>query len=127
MGADLYIVKIQQTVASVDDGDEVTSQGYFRDAYNITNVLNTLGLSWWQDVFPLCTEDGLLEGNNLLRVRRKIIVAKQRFPSPHLLQTAGAESLDLAAWQQFYIDQRRKLLVFLDRAIAMNSAVRCAL
>ena len=40
MGADLYIQ---------DDGLG-EDERYFRDAYNPSNCLNTLGLSWWKDV-----------------------------------------------------------------------------
>lgn len=36
------------------------SAGYFRDPYNSWEVLAKFGLSWWDDVIPLLTDEGLL-------------------------------------------------------------------
>src|SRR5580698_2449823 len=55
--------------------DLMYAEGYFRDSYNVTNVLNRLGLSWWADVSPLCTTDRKLCGDNLRRFRDMVAAA----------------------------------------------------
>ena len=110
MGADLYIEKLHQPLrqkyeplfeAAVRRRDalppksrkaraaqkEVTryydlmySQGYFRDSYNASNVLNRLGLSWWVDVKPLCTPDRRLRDGPLRRFRDLVAGATLKLP-----------------------------------------------
>ncbi len=110
MGADLYIEKINKPIqekyeppfeAAVRRRDslprgskeaeaaqaEVTkyydlmfSEGYFRDSYNVTCLLNWLGLSWWQDVIPLCTRARKLRQDKLRKFRDMVANATQLRP-----------------------------------------------
>src|SRR6266576_2329111 len=56
--------------------DLMFTEGYFRDSGNVTCVLNWLGLSWWQDVIPLCTDRRILQAEKLLQLRNMVASAK---------------------------------------------------
>jgi hypothetical protein len=58
MGADLYIKKLYIS----GENNLHNAKAYFRDSYNMSNVLWTLNLSWWQDVLPLLDEKLELKG-----------------------------------------------------------------
>lgn len=112
--------------------DLMYSEGYFRDSYNGSNVLNRLGLSWWQDVIPLCTEDKELKGNNLARFREMVATAELALPSKKELEEGGAPVAEegedsLAEWHKYFAEKRQELLAFLDQAIALNTAIYCSL
>ena len=63
MGADLYIESIY---------DEESGDGYFRDSYNPTSILNKLGLDWWADVRTV-TEGDFLPIEETIKLREMII------------------------------------------------------
>ena len=108
------------------------SEGFFGDSYNHTSALWTLGLSWWRDVIPMCNEQGELEKENLRKFREMVAAANQWLPSGRQLRKNGArveETGDnsLEEWHKYYHEKRQRLLVFLDRAIQLNTAVHCSL
>jgi len=128
MGADLYIKKLYNSKAADPD----RSKAYFRDSYNMGNVLWTLGLSWWIDVLPLLDEKLQLKGENLLRFRDRVVNAGQHLPSSqelrekHAVVTAtGEESIE--NWHRHYVTKRQELIAFLDRAIENHSSIICSL
>ncbi len=127
MGADLYIKKITDTEEKPWDSEE----GYFRDSYNGTSVLWTLGLSWWQDVIPLLTEEGGdLEGENLKKFRDMVASAEQELPTEKKLREmwcAITEEETLESWHNYYKEKRDNLLAFVDRAISLESGIHCSL
>ncbi len=111
--------------------DRMYAAGYFRDSYNSTNVLVTLGLSWWQDVMPLCN-DRELEGDNLHRFRDMVAGAEQHLPTREELTARHARVADtgedsLAVWHEWFVRKRKQLLAFLDTAIERNSGIHCSL
>ena len=108
------------------------SQGYFRDSYNATNVLWTLGLSWWRDVTPLLSKDRELTGENLKQFRDRVALVHQSLPTKKQLEERGARVGDtgengLEAWHQYFLEKRAELLVFLDTAIKLGVGIRCSL
>jgi hypothetical protein len=162
MGADLYIEKIHQTRTKkyephYDEAirrrnalppksmayrqahaqvikyyDLIYSEGYFRDSYNATNVLNRLGLSWWADVLPMCTEDQKLEGGKLRHFRDRVAAATLTLPTKEELEKHHGTLEDqgensLAGWHDYFIQKHAELLAFLNEAIALDSAVQCSL
>ena len=162
MGADLYIEKLHQPLrqkyaplfeAAVRKRDalppksrkawatqkEVTkyydlmyAQGYFRDSYNVSNVLGRLGLSWWVDVKPLCTPDRKLRGGQLLTFRDMVANAKLTLPSREEIEKQGGTVADmgqnsLAAWHKYFAREQTALLAFLNQAIELDSAIHCSL
>ena len=112
--------------------DLMYSQGYFRDSYNVTNVLNRLGLSWWKDVIPLCSEDKKLHPEKVQAFRDMVATAKLELPSKSdivgqggTVKSRGENSL--AEWHAYFIDKQTALLSFLDQAIKVKSAIHCSL
>jgi hypothetical protein len=132
MGADLYIKKLRNKTDSPTVNHQNEPQAYFRDSYNLTSVLWTLGLSWWRDVLPLLDEELELNGQSLVFVRNRIANAEQRFPTLEELQR-GRVQLDeeggksLEEFHRYYTEKRKQLVEFLDRAIHNHSAVICSL
>jgi hypothetical protein len=162
MGADLYIEKIHHPLmqkygplfeAAVQRRnslppksreaetaqEEVTkyyglmySEGYFRDSYNVTNVLNRLGLSWWEDVIPLCTKNRKLRHDKLRKFRDMVVSAKLALPSKEDLEKQCGTIDDtgensLSEWHKYFVGKQAALIVFLNKAIELNSAVYCSL
>jgi hypothetical protein len=108
------------------------AEGYFRDSYNSTNVLWTLGLSWWRDVVPLLNKHRELTGENPRRFRDRVAVVRQCLPTKEKLEERGARVGDtgensVEAWHQYFVEKRAKLLVFLDAAIELETGIYSSL
>lgn len=128
MGADLYIKKLHVSGAA----KLYNSKAYFRDSYNMSNVLWTLNLSWWRDVLPFLDEQLELKGQKLQDFRDRVASAKQRLPSVEELrkgwvQVSKTGENSLSAWHDYYIKKHQELLIFLDRAIEKHSSIICSL
>lgn len=107
-------------------------EGYFRDSYNVTSVLQTLGLSWWQHVIPMLNKKGYLSVKKTRDFLKIIEVAKQTFPNEDELKKQGAmiqEEGDnsLERWHKGYRNARDELIKFLKTAIELNEAISCSL
>jgi hypothetical protein len=128
MGADLYIRKITETET---DSAWNSSTGYFRDSYNHSSVLWTLGLSWWQDVASMLNDRSELEGDNLVKFRNMVKDAAQHFPETLKdlqLKNLSAEGENpIQSWHDYYVSQKILLLAFLGRAIELNTGIDCSL
>lgn len=122
--------------AAQDKVDEVWAKmypedGYFRDSYNSTSVLWTLGLSWWKDVGEMLDKNGFLSGANLKKFRQLVAEAAQVMPST--VQELKAKHCDadgadsVKEWHEYWIEKRKKLLAFLDKAIEMNEPIYCSI
>ena len=112
--------------------DLMYSEGYFRDSYNATSVLWRLGLSWWQDVTPLCTINRKLRQDRLRKFRDMVASAKLELPSKEEIEQHNGKvdeqgENSLAEWHKYFVEQRAALLAFLDKAIELNSPVHCSL
>jgi len=161
MGADLYIEKIREPLvekyeplfeAAVRRRDslprgskeaeaaqaEVTkyydlmfSEGYFRDSYNVTCLLNWLGLSWWQDVIPLCTQARKLRQDKLRKFRDMVANAKLEAVTKEKIEARGGTVDDkensLEEWHRYFMEKHAELVVFLDQAIDLNTHITCSL
>lgn len=160
MGADLYIENIHQPVyqkykplflaamrkrdqyaegskeaeaaqADVEKYVELMfSAGYFRDNYNASSVLWRLGLSWWEDVIPLCDAAHNLKGTALMNFRDTIRTAKLKLPTKAELHADGLQrtplgGLGLAQWHGYFRHRHKELLAFLDEAITRNTSIYC--
>jgi len=105
------------------------AEGYFADSYTGTCVLNRLGLSWWEDVAPLCTDGAFLRDERLRQFRELIAKAPLRLPTKEELQADRVHVDDgdnsLEAWHRYFAQGREQLLAFLDQAIALDAPVFC--
>ena len=161
MGADLYIRKITDPArakyqplfeeaaekrdnakskkqkkiwqAKIDEFFEAMypADGYFRDSYNSSSVLWTLGLSWWEDCDKLLNKNGNLSGKNLSLFIEMIENAEQYLPTEEELKERGLdltkEGNSLKDWHDYYTKKREKLLEFLKSAKKNKWAVTCSI
>ena len=121
-------------------------EGTFRDSYNATNVLLTLGLSWGQHVLPLVGPDCMLRGEALDRVVAMVEGAKQEIPLVEELASYGPilNDMDLMfargdkeqlkahpsspdAWREHFREKRMELINFLRRAVEKDEGVFCGI
>ena len=124
MGADLYIVK---------DSSEET--GYFRDSYNVTNILWKLGLSYWQlhkeipigkinrtmSYWQVCVLKAEVE-------KRKPVLDEflAKLDEKWLKDNNAAvdEKETVESWRVFWQEKYAKLTTFLNHAIELKSGIR---
>lgn len=111
--------------------DAMYAEGYFRDSYNATNVLCRLGLSWWQDVKPLLENQRELKGEALRAFRERVIQATLQLPTKEEVRKQGGvvdnDENSLAVWHNHFRDQHAALIVFLNRAVELDTAIWCSL
>ncbi len=123
MGADLYIKK---------DSNEVT--GYFRDSYNVTNIMNAMGLSYWQ----MDKERSIGKINSSLSVKQvkallELVKSKKSELDKFINQLsekwlkehyASIDDEGVVGWKTYYIEKYDRLVKFLNHAIELNSEIR---
>ncbi|TAK28845.1 MAG: hypothetical protein EPO21_22070 [Chloroflexota bacterium] len=148
MGADLYIkslyerqrekykpnfdawVKVRQQATTDEDREKAQEQvmkyfnkmykrGYFRDAYNDSNLLWQFELSWWSSVVPLLDEDGNLSLDNVQWLLQEL---EKREPIFEL----NLKKQD-ARWRKYFRKKYQALRVLLRQAIDCNQPIRCSL
>ena len=114
------------------------SEGYFRDSYNGTALLQYLnlddngGLSWWQDIVPLQNKNGDIVGENLDKFYQIILAADLVLPTKEQLienncTVEGTGENSVKGWHQYLIGKRDKLLNFIALAIEMNEPIHASL
>lgn len=155
MGADLFIRKITEparkahepafkaAVAARDAGTGTQEavdaayakiypdDGYFRDSYNATSVLNRMGLSWWQDVVPLLTRAGYLSGPRLdtfikmLESHPVEFRTAEQLKADHATVDNGENSPE--GWHNYMTDKRERLIAFAKRAKSLRCGIYASL
>jgi hypothetical protein len=111
-----------------------STAGYYRDSYNVTSVLWTLGLSWWGDVGKMLDHDGNLHPDNTKMFVEMIQRAtpmfddlkalKKHLKEHHATLDQGKNSVE--EWAKSYRRERDRLVRFLRKAIHMNESVYCS-
>ena len=105
--------------------------GYFRDSYNGSSVLNRMGLSWWQDVIPLLSRAGYLQGANLdkfiemLETHEVEPRTAAELRADHCQVDSGDNSPD--GWHAHLVQKRERLIAFAKRAKAMRVGIYASL
>jgi hypothetical protein len=92
------------------------SRGYFRDSYNGTSVLWRINLSWWQDV-----QGGTQTVKSLTNFLKKLKSSKMKPITTEELIENGCKvdkSNTSATWSKYYRNKKRRLVRFIERAIA---------
>lgn len=95
------------------------SAGYFRDPYNSWEVLAKFGLSWWDDVIPLLTDEGLLPPERAQGLLERLDARYGEFED----NLAQCDPPDHA----YFVEQWLALEKFLRQAISLGEAIRCSL
>jgi hypothetical protein len=92
------------------------SAGYFRDSYNGSSVLARLGLSWWTDIpGGKLTAEQLRTTLELVKSRKLAPCTEAELRAAHVAIDNDQNSVE--AWQNYYINKKRRLVAFLERAI----------
>ncbi len=112
--------------------DKKAIVAHFHDSYNVSCVLWTCGMSWWDDVLPHLNSRSELGGRALKDFRDRVAAAKQQLTTNEDLQEEGVSkrktgSFSLKALHKYQIRKRKELLKFLDRAIENGLPVTCSL
>lgn len=106
--------------------------GYFRDSYNTTSVLWTLGLSWWKDIGEMLDDDGNMQPEKIREFLALVKNADQRFPTAKELIVKHCVVDDkkkngIETWHKMYADARKELVEFLEKAIELNEPISCSI
>ena len=116
----------------IEISNKQSEVGYFRDSYNGTAVMATLGLSWWRDVIPMLNKKSQLVPTKAKKLRQMILDAEQHLPTKEELiknhcqvDEEGDESVE--GWHEYYKEKRQRLLDFLDLAIKNKLPIDCSL
>jgi len=149
MGADLYIKKLERDKQYTGFRTSV-DLGYFRDAYNNSDLLWQYDLSWWDDIMHRFTTDGDMsveQAKTLLAELEKrepvfkknmddLLASKNRVwdyetdyktkevtlkPDPNLTPKKRMK------WVKEYQDYSKVFKAFLKRAIDLDSPIDCSL
>lgn len=99
--------------------EQMYSAGYFRDAYNPSNVLWQFGLSWWEDVIPLLDKQSNLtvgQAETLLAMLHE----REAVFEEKLAQLPVSE-------RQYFRSRATELQMFLQMAIKLDSPIHCSL
>jgi hypothetical protein len=111
----------------MDVYDDLYKQGdvYYRDSYNSGSVLWAMNLSWWDDVLPMCDDDGYLDADGI----RKFLDMVEDAPL-HVSQ--GFQNNMPSEWTyddaMKYLQEEADLLIsFLKKALDTNDRLSCSL
>ena len=121
--------ELQKVVSA--EYDAMYSEGYFRDSYNASGVLNRMGLSWWQDVIPMLNRASNLAGAKLKQFRQMIedhpveITLEEIANTPYITLDDGENSPQ--SWLDYYVARRQRLIEFVDQAIKLRTGIYCSL
>jgi hypothetical protein len=94
------------------------SEGYFRDSYNDSSLLWTLGLSWWVDVSNKYIDD---EGYISVESARKLISLIEPLPFMKFPEPVDGESED--DLRKYFTEKKEKFLTFLRTAVKLNEKI----
>ena len=100
--------------------DLMNSEGYFRDSYNNSSLLWTLGLSWWQDVTPMLNKKGEM---SITKTKQFLKMIEDRPVTMEIVvkQLAELESLDSAEdWFAYWKEKRENLIELLKKSIELK-------
>ena len=148
MGADLYIEKMDRDQQHTGFRRAV-DLGYFRDAYNNSNILWQFDLSYWTDISKrFANHESLMDPTNtkrLLKLLEKREVVFEENLKGMLEKTnrvwdfeediktgrkthkpAKLTAKQRKEWAEFYRKGHKELKTFLQKAIDMKSNIICS-
>ncbi len=145
MGADLYIENLPRELQYTGWQTKV-EVGYYRDAYNNSNLLWQFGLSYWTDVQKKYCKEGkmsVLNAQKLLNDLKKLepvfkknlkdllaqknVVWDYEHTTKLLKPDESLSSKDRKDWVKQYKEDYKTLRAFLKKAIELKSGIECSL
>jgi len=104
--------------------------GYFRDSYNSSCLLWQLGLSWWDNVVPMLDDNDYLSVEKtkefLAMIQEREISETQKESLTSECKIKDVEN-SLEKWHEMFVQNRGKLIKFLQSAIDKNEPIYCSL
>tara|TARA_R110001606_G_scaffold384405_1_gene547252 strand:- start:463 stop:918 length:456 start_codon:yes stop_codon:yes gene_type:complete len=92
---------------------------YFRDSYNSSSLMWSLGISWWKDVIPM------LDDESMLSTEKAQDLIKMIEDSEIKLTDEQEERSDLDS--EYFENQKVGLIKFLKTAVENKSSIECSL
>jgi len=143
MGADLYIAKLPRQLQYTGFRTDV-DLGYYRDAYNNSNLLWQFDLSYWTDISKrYCDKEGNMTLENVKTLQAELTKREPIFEKnmtdlangcnktwdfedekPKRADLTDKQRLE---WIKQYRADYRVLQAFLQRAIDVESGLECSL
>ena len=99
------------------------SSGYFRDSYNGTSVLATLGLSWWADVLPLLNKKSYMPVAKAKQFLKTVKGSTQELDR----KSYGDWNEPWPDIQKYFIEKRARLEAFIEQAIKLKEPILMSL
>lgn len=117
--------------AVMESGDAMHARGYFRDNYNPTSLAWLCGFSWWEDVIPMCDENGMLSpvrAKELLDMVQEVEITED-LVKQHLAEKGDmmADREDTVGWLKYYQQKKEHFVSFLDEAIRSHESILASL
>lgn len=110
--------------------------GYFRDSYNLSNLLWVLGLDYWVWIGDLLDTEGNLHSRQIKIVLAKIeSIPLTKTKVKHYLKDRkiklgqGHKSPDeeFKDWLDYFVEKRKRFIRFLRMAIEADSPIECSI
>lgn len=105
--------------------------GYFRDSYNGSNMLWKFGMSWWTDVAQFLDGDNMMSVENMqvfktmLENAIMVGITREYLEKEGCIVDGGENSAK--SWAESFEQERKKLLLLLQRAIELNEPIHCSI
>lgn len=107
--------------------DLMYSAGYFRDSYNMTSVLWTFKMSWWNNPF---IKRGVISPDNAKKFIKVLKTKKQIFPTEKELidnhVNVKEKGNGVKDWEKFYKEKSKRFIKFLEQAVKLNENIRAS-
>ncbi len=99
--------------------DKMYAKGYFRDSYNMTNLLWQFGVSWWMDVAKLLDVKRRLSPENAQKLLDMLRKREGEFKSNLTRVTREEET--------YFVEKYEAFKAFLREAIRKKESVACSI
>jgi hypothetical protein len=108
--------------------ENMYAAGYFRDNYNGYGMSSNLeGFSWWNDVGPLCNEDGYLPIDKISTVRTLLRNAKLNTSRAKEVCEQQKDNPPAGGWDTYYEKCREEFIALLDESELLGEPLRMSL
>lgn len=101
--------------------------GYFRDSYNVSSVLNRMDLSWWGNVVPMQDKNGCLSPKKLLQLVDMIEKAELKPLTQEEYEANFGKEDTLESWNEYFQKKRDRLVKFLRTAALAGEKIHASL
>jgi hypothetical protein len=114
-------------------------EGYFRDPYNDSTMLNVLGGSYWRDVSKMCDKKGDMKLRQIKTFINWLEAHKvpevEWFNTEWIKDTEGKPNEGKIKWieeegadkiQAYFVSRREEMLALFNKALELKQPVHCS-